>query len=148
MHPGANVGVDLIIWLILIVTSLGLIVAAISQLQWDQWGYKYRDSPGYITYANGTRVATWGNACPGYSITCADLAARQAEHHTLGAVELAASVFSFIALYVSMHYTGGRISANTFIGYYISRSLSGLASTPIPEEEATSTIAPRISLRP
>ena len=108
MHPGANVGVDLIIWLILMVTSPGPIVAAISQLQWDQWSYEYRDSPSYITYANGTRVATWGKACPGYSITCAELEASRAKYNTLGAVELAAFVFSFIVLYVSWYYAGGK----------------------------------------
>jgi len=99
MHPGANVGVDLIIWLVLIVTAVATLFAAVGQLQYAMYDFEYQDSPGYLTYANGTTVETWNKgACPGYSISCAELAAREARHHTVGSVELAASIFSFVAL--------------------------------------------------
>lgn len=116
MHPGANVGVDLIVWLTLTVTSAGVLVAGVSQLQSAMWDNEYQDSPAYLTYANGTRVEAWGKACPGYSISCAELAAIQAQHHNLGVVELVASIFSFIALYVPLRYAGVFSSANTFTG--------------------------------
>ena len=112
MHPGANVGVDLIIWLILIILTPAAFIAAITNLNavYDQG---YRDSPGYLTYANGTTVTTWAKgACPGYSISCDQLAARRAIYHTLGAVELAASIFSSIALYVARYCAGTLPSAN------------------------------------
>ncbi|MCJ1244084.1 hypothetical protein MMC30_001282 [Trapelia coarctata] len=138
MHPGANVGVDLIVWLVLIVTAIGALFAAVGQLQYAMWDNEYQDSPGYLTYANGTRVETWAKgACPGYKISCDELAVREARHHTLGAVELAASIFSFIVLLLHfILFVWACVDTNTRRRTHVNDRATKIAQTMIAEMTA------------
>ncbi|MCJ1387276.1 hypothetical protein MMC18_000116 [Xylographa bjoerkii] len=119
MHPGANVGMDLVLWLGLIVTSLFAIIAAIQEVQWTADNYdsvevnslNYIQLPngtygyvdGHYTEApNGTEYFVTGNssdpvACGGYD-SCAQQFQIMNEHHTLGIVEAVGVAFSFAVL--------------------------------------------------
>ena len=118
MHPGANVGMDLVLWLGLIVTSGFAIVAAIGEIQWtpDEYSYEvnslnyiqlpngtYGYVDGHYTEApNGTEYFVTGNSsdpvtCGGYE-SCAQEYTIMNEHHTLGIVLAVGVAFSFAVM--------------------------------------------------
>jgi len=119
IHPGANVGMDLVLWLGLIVTSLFAIIAVIEEVQWTADNYdssevnslNYIQLPngtyGYIDghYAeapNGTEYFVTGNssdpiACGGYD-SCAEQYQVVNAHHRLGIVEAIGVAFGFAVL--------------------------------------------------
>ncbi|MCJ1432156.1 hypothetical protein MMC27_001512 [Xylographa pallens] len=119
LHPGANVGMDLVLWLGLIVTSSFAIIAAIGEIQWtaEDYGYDEVNSLTYIqlpngTYGyvdghyteapNGTEYFVTGNssdavACGGYE-SCAQEYQIMNQHHTLGMVLVVGVAFSFAVM--------------------------------------------------
>lgn len=119
MHPGANVGMDLILWMGLITTGLFAMAAGVQNLNWYDNEYSYsgettssvRNPDGtyssisghYGYFQNGTYGfvpdGTPGADCPGYA-TCALKAAATSRVHHLGAVEVVGCAFTFLAVYV------------------------------------------------
>ena len=116
MHPGANVGMDLVLWLALIVTAVAATVAAVAELQWisdfsyydeDSWynvllpnGTYVYEYGYYTTDPNGTDIFVPGNSstlCAGYS-SCVQLNRLNSQHRQLGVVELVGCVFSYIVV--------------------------------------------------
>ena len=116
MHPGANVGMDLVLWLALIVTAVTATIAAVAELTWvtDTYGYgeaewqmvllpngTYAEEFGYYTTNyNGTEVFVPENdstPCPGYS-SCAQLNQLNIQHHQLGVIEIVGCSFSYIVV--------------------------------------------------
>ncbi|MCJ1382659.1 hypothetical protein MMC17_005772 [Xylographa soralifera] len=119
VHPGANVGMDLVLWLGLIVTSSLAIVSATQELQWlpDDYDYDMTNSLNYIqlpngTYGyvdghyteapNGTEYFVTGNssdpvACSAYE-SCAQEYRIGSRHHKLGIVLAVGVAFSFAVM--------------------------------------------------
>ena len=117
IHPGANVGVDLFLWLAFIVTALFSTGGAVSELSasssssssyYSPSASYYNDS--YYTYPNGTSYLITPShpapPCPGFD-SCAQQDRLQREIRTRGAVVAAASALAWamvlchFALFVS-----------------------------------------------
>ncbi|MCJ1401000.1 hypothetical protein MMC11_004212 [Xylographa trunciseda] len=124
IHPGANVGMDLVLWLGLLAASLSAVVAVLQEVQWTSNYFEFSDinSLNYIQLPNGTYGYVDGHyteapngteyyvtgdssdpvACGGY-YDC-DLQSRHVNrHHTLGIVEAVGVAFSFVVLL--LHFT-------------------------------------------
>ncbi|KAL9117056.1 MAG: hypothetical protein Q9187_006411 [Circinaria calcarea] len=120
MHPGANVGMDLVLWLALIVTGLLATVAAVRNLNSisnesnNQSSKPVKNPDGTYSYIygeygyfqNGTYGfvpdGTPGARCPDFS-SCAARAVATSSIHHLGMVEAVGSGFTFLA--VLLHFT-------------------------------------------
>lgn len=121
MHPGANVGVDLLLWLALIMTGIIAMYAALSELQWSSWAsdysatneYNYVQLPNgtygyvdghYVHALNGSSYYVTGNSadailCDGFA-SCAEEDQFNSQHHRLGIIELVGVILGYITVYV------------------------------------------------
>ncbi|MCJ1479509.1 hypothetical protein MMC13_008195 [Lambiella insularis] len=125
MHPGTDVGVDLLLWLALIAASIFAMFAAISELQWQYLDYDYSEPTNefnyvqlpngtygyvdghYVQALNGSSYYVTGNssdpiACDGFA-SCAEENQLFNQHHNLGVIELVGAIFSCII--VLLHFT-------------------------------------------
>ncbi len=103
IHPGANVGCDLILWLALIALGVFLTFEAVMTIDVAQWNGDNNSSQSttYGYYANGTTTTyTYDKpACNGYNdYSCAatDNTIRQQKRR--GAVEVVGTTMTFLLL--------------------------------------------------
>ena len=119
MHPGANVGMDLVLWLGLLVAGLFAVISVIQEIQWtpddsyytDVNSLEYIQLPNgtygyvdghYVEAPNGTEYFVTGNSsdsvqCGGYD-SCAEEYRIMNSHYTLGIVEAVGVAFGFAVL--------------------------------------------------
>ncbi|MCJ1313542.1 hypothetical protein MMC25_007221 [Agyrium rufum] len=122
VHPGANVGCDLILWMALIVTGIAAIVPVLDALSWsnNNVGNGGEDTR-YILLANGTEVLQYGqygyfpngtygfipesnpgSSCPGFASCDVQNAYLAATHH-IGTVLAVGVALTYVA--VLLHFT-------------------------------------------
>ena len=129
MHPGANVGMDLVLWLALIITGLLATVAALRNLNWisnksnNPSRRPVKNPDGTYSYIYGEygyfQNGTYGfvpdgtpGGCPDFS-SCAARAVATSSIHHLGVVEAVGCGFTFLAVYVPAVALGSRRNALT-----------------------------------
>ncbi len=106
IHPGANVGCDLFLWLAFIVTSLFSTAGFVQDLIWSDGYYNQSniytsDGITYASYPNGTSYEVTASnpapPCPGYN-SCAERDSISSARHKRGVVVTVATVFAWLLL--------------------------------------------------
>lgn len=110
IHPGANVGCDLFLWLLFIVTSFFSTVGFLQDLLWSDSNYNQSDTytygaTTYAHYPNGTSYeVTPSNQtppCPGYN-SCAEKDAVSSARHKRVVVVTVATVLAWLLLLIHL----------------------------------------------
>ncbi|KAL8793799.1 MAG: hypothetical protein Q9195_003629 [Heterodermia aff. obscurata] len=107
IHPGANVGCDLFLWLAFIVTGFFSVLGAINSLnEWsysDDGTYDSYDGESYAYYPNGTSYLVSPSnpapPCPGFD-SCAQKSEVEARIKERGIVIATASAFALLMVLV------------------------------------------------
>jgi len=108
IHPGANVGCDLFLWLLFIVTSLFSTVGFLQDLLWSDSYYNQSESytsgdTTYAYYPNGTSYEVTPShpapPCPGFN-SCAERDSILGARHKRGLVVTVATVFAWLLLLI------------------------------------------------